>query len=345
MALEPPPAPGDIPRTHRAAITELLARYGLQVTAPPSPVDHSLNNHNYRAVTSEGSYFVRVHRKSQVREAGEREQRILLWATEQGLPVVAALADPEGRTLHPISGMVLSLFPWATGRQIASADATPAIARAMGAMHGRLQVVLRDYPPLELPRPGPRPHWDTAAAIDDLSRVDDLIRYYPSPGEEQLRVQASLREQLTLLESSEPRPRSDFDSLPVQPVHGDYHLGNILFDADSDVSAVLDWEFATQMPAIHELLRGLSLSGLLDEPLMAAYLAGYVTTNELDREQCAPGVELAWQALLHNTWDYRQRFIDGNRRVDPFSQGTRIQSWSDPAFRARLTETLLAFAV
>ncbi len=344
MSLEPSLESGVIPIAHVSAIDSLLRRYGLELKEPISAVANSLNNDNYRAETQEGPRFIRIHRKSQSQEAAEAEQAIVAWVAKQGLPVVPALADGEGRTLHALSGVVMSVYPWVAGHQAAHDTRTPRAAHAMGAMHGRLHTVLARYPGGSFPRQEIGPTWDIEASIEELSRVDDLIRYYPSPGEERLRIQAGLREQLDLLESPGPRVRNDFAELPPQLVHGDYHDGNVLFDDDLTVTAVLDWEFAGPRPPMFEILRAFSLSEIFTRPLMDAYLAGYAGRNRLVREHCELAVELAWQALLHNTWDYHQRFIEGNRRVDPLNLIARIRRWSEPGFRRTLTETLLAHA-
>ena len=344
MSLEPSLESGGIPPAHRVAIEGLLRRYGLELKRAISPVANSLNNENYRAETQDGLRFIRIHRKSQSREAAEAEQAIVAWVGKQGLPVAPALADRDGRTLHALSGVVMSVYPWVAGHQAVHDTRTPQAAHAMGAMHGRLHALLARYPGESYPRSGPGPTWDVDASIEELSRVDDLIRYYPSPGEERLRIQAGLREQLALLESSEPRPRSDFAELPLQLVHGDYHNGNVLFDDALNVTAVLDWEFAGLRPPMFEILRAFSLSELFGQPLKDAYLFGYAEHNRLPRELCGLAVEVAWQALLHSTWDYHQRFIEGNRRVDPLNLIERIRRWSEPGFRAGLLELLLAHA-
>lgn len=345
MALELPPDPDAVPRTHLATIGELLSRYELGFTGDrsvsPLPNAPRADSDYYRIQTSAGPRVVRIRRKGQTRGAAEAEERVLAWAAEHEIPVARPLADSEGRTLHSLSGLLLSLEHSIEGTALEPAIATTEQWFALGATLGRIHTALAGYPG-ELPN-GDDTAWDTVAAIDDLSRVDDLIRYYPSPGEAQLRVQAALRVQLELLESGAARPQSDFDELPRQPVHGGYRLESVLFDGES-VVAVMGWNAAARRVAIHELARSIAVAGLTQSDMLDAYLRGYRSNHVIDRSQCGDGVELTWQVLLHDTHAYRARFIEGDRGANPLELAPIFEEWRSPTVRNKLAAKLVQFA-
>lgn len=346
MTLDPQASPPDVPPSHLSAIDEVFARYGITRTAPPVPVAASVLNENYHVETSAGPRFVRFHKKSRTRERLLLEHDVIRWAAKHGIPVNEPLADTEGRTLHSVGGRLVAVFSWLEGRHRLRGTIGPEDAATMADMLGRIHATLSGYDRSPLPYGKVGSIWDTRASIENLSRVDDVIRYYPAPSVEQLRIQAALRVQLALLESNQPRPASDFASLALQPCHGDYHNGNVILAPTGGVLAVVDWEMVSLLPPVFELLRFLTFSRLLEPGLIEASLTAYRRHAPLVAADCALGVETWWQALLHDTWVYTARFIQGARNVEQFfpESADHIRRFSDPAYRAELTAMLVRHA-
>jgi homoserine kinase type II len=338
--MPPEPEPG-LSRAHRGAIDELLRRFGLELSGEPVPVAQSVLNANYRVETPTGTRFLRCYQPSRTRERIEREHAVTAWAGERGIPVAPPLADGTRHTVFSIGGRLWAVFPWVDGRSLLRGAMTPREARLLGAMNGRLHRVLAGWPAGDLHR-NSELSWDTERSIADLSRVDDLIRYYPAQTEEQLQVQGWIRDQLAMLEGGSARPAADFQGIPVQPCHGDPHERNLVVDGAGEPLAVVDWERFCLNPPAFELLRTLTFALLLDEPLISAFLAGYRAENRLDAETIAPCVEWWWQCQLNNTWVYRERFIKGNRAVEQFfAEGAAaLQRFADAGYRAGLAEQL-----
>lgn len=338
--MPPEPEPG-IPPAHRAAIAGLARTYAWELSGEPEQVPQSVSNTNYRVTTAAGARFVRAHRPSLTRERIEREHGVMVWAGERGIPVAPPLGDESGRTVHRIGGTLWSVFPWVEGRSLLRGAMTAREAGLLGAMNGRLHRVLADWPAGDLHR-NSELSWDTEKSIADLSRVDDLIRYYPAQSEEQLQVQGWLRDQMAMLEGGAARPAADFQGIPVQPCHGDPHERNLMVDATGEAVAVVDWERFCLTPPAFEVLRTLTFAHLLDEPLITAFLAGYRAENRLNAESIAPCVEFWWQSELHNTWEYRERFIKGNRAVEQFfAEGAAaLRRFTDAGYRAGLAGLL-----
>ncbi len=336
MTLPYPPADPTPARDPRD-IERALAAFGLTVQAPPEHIGESVLNENYRVETNDGPRFLRFVRKERLPERVLLEHRVMGHAARAGIPVPLPHAV-DGQPFVRVAGHLVQLYPWVEGR---IAEQSIADAEVVGAMEAATHVALSGVTDPELPRASSA-SWDTEEAIQVLSRIDDLIRYYPSPGDAELHIQETLRFQLEGLESSAVRPPSDFDGLPWQACHADYHNRNVMLGPGADVVAVVDWEIINTIPPVFELLRAVSFSDYLDPPLLRAYLRGYATRRRLSAEECHLGVEMWWQSRLHATWIYRQRFIEGNRLVDRFfdQEAALLHRFSDPAYRTELSDQL-----
>ena len=337
----PPPS---TPTAHVDAIDAVLPRWGLRRAGEPVPVADSVLNNNYRVDTSGGPRFVRIHKPTRTRETVAGEVRMMEHAGAAGIPVYPPLPANDGAIVQGSGGLLLSVWPWLEGHTLARGGVVPAAAAALGDMHGRLDTALADFRDATL-RPGRGgANWDTESSIAVLSRVDDLIRYYPAVPEMQVRVQETIRFRLRFLEGGAARPMSDFGGLTVQASHGDYHERNVMFTEDGSVLAVVDWEGRTVVPRVFGLIRAVDFCGILGSASQVGYIDAYGKHVRLSPEECRLGVEMWWQSVLHDAWALRVRFIEGDHRVERFfgEDGERLAVLADPEFRARLAETLVS---
>lgn len=323
---------------------ECLRPWDIEPLSPPRTVDGSALNYNYRVEAEGGPYFLRIHKRSRVREQLETEHAVIAWASEQGIPVNPPVPSADGRTLRSNGGSLVAVFPWIEASTFQRATLDEGEARLLGETLGMLQTKLR---PMDIPlrKSNGELEWDTDASIGALSRVDDLIRYYPAPGNERLRIQEAIRFQMELLESQEPRPSADFEHLVRQPCHSDFHERNVLV-RDGALVAVVDWERVSLTPPLFELLRALTFCWSLDEPLLSAFLGGYASNTTIEAAAVAPSVEMWWQQMLHNSWVYTESFIRGDHRVDRFFAETdrNMRRFAAPTFRESLVERIAACA-
>lgn len=323
-------------------LDRVLVRVGVKRQGILTQVHNSVQNENMRVQTNRGDYFVRFHNPRASERKLLREQRIMVWANAQGLPVVTPCCDAEGRSLWLEEGTWISLYPWVEGHTGIRGSIQPFEAHALGEMQGRLHATLALYEDPELPFEGSGSSWNTNHTLLCLDQIQQHLQKQANWEEEEKLVLNAIKVQRELLLSSSAHPISDFDALSRQPVHGDYHEGNVLLYAQNQVVAVVDWEMAGRLPRIFELIRTLSYVRLLTPELLAAFLSGYKRWCYFSKQECTLGVEMWWQSLLHDTWAWQRYFVEGDvrtKRFFPFVRA-RFQQFSDPAFRNQLTQTL-----
>ncbi len=338
FALESEPA--DERGGFESAIDSVLSEFGAHRAGKPVPVEGSVSNENFRVASDAGDLLVRFHKDTRERPRLELEHRMARHAEARGIPVILPLAKADGRALLRVRKRWVSVFPWGDG--LRHARPTEADAAAMGEMQGRMHRVLRTLDDPGLARGGTGTAWDTERSIASFSRVDDLIRYYPAPGEWQLMVQGQLRTQLAYLESGRALAASAFDWLPVQACHGDYHDRNVLFGEDGAVGAVVDWEMAGLLCPAFEVVRATVFGGMSGPALLGTYMEGYRRESHLDADVARGAVEQFWQLLMHDSWVFEMRFIRGERRVERFFEGreTMLGEFGDEGYRERLAEAI-----
>jgi homoserine kinase type II len=192
--------------------------------------------------TGAGDFVLKTYQTHASVAVIENEHRLLRWLTEAGLPfaVPAPLPARDGSTIcwGPPAHWH-ALFTWLPGGPGDARQSThlAAAGQALGAVHARLKLFPAD------PSPG-------VAAFGDLDHIHPQV---PDPLELFTRHQAyDGEEYASLLQWWETEVRAlrafvehAYTALPTQTIHGDFVMGNLLFQAD-DVTAVLDWEFAAQ---------------------------------------------------------------------------------------------------
>ncbi|MEP6871329.1 MAG: phosphotransferase [Anaerolineaceae bacterium] len=340
MSPEPAAPSETVTSQERRSIVEVLERLELTLAGEPLPVAESVINRNFAVPTSDGPRFVRFHAKSRSRERLELNLAASDFTALQGIPVVTALIDSKGRRLHALSNRFWSVYPWVEGVHLQRGSIDLEGATMLGELHGKLHAALRPFTDSRLQSDTNGSVWDAAQSLDDLGRVDDLIRYSPSPGAAQLRRQDQVRQVMELIDSPLSRPATDFATVQRAVCHGDFHERNVILGSAGDLLAVVDWDMVALLPPVFEVVRATSFMDILGAGLVEAYTIGYRRHAELT--QCEEGVEMWWQSQLHNTWVYRARFVQGNRAADQFLDDhfAMITALKNPAYRDKLAARL-----
>ncbi|WP_425329763.1 phosphotransferase [Streptomyces cacaoi] len=212
----------------------VLRQYDVGAPLSCDPVSQGLLNRGYRLTTTRGRFFLKHHLDGDpAAPAGpariERQHRAAARLGALGLPVVPAVADPEGRTVAVVSGRCYALHPWVEGRHRYGSELSAAQCGELGALLGRVHTRLAEV----LPQAG-TPSEESA----------DPAATYEVIGELLVHIRARLRRdsfdelaEHRLTERRELLRRYAGARPPVVParfhgwVHGDFHPLNLLYGA------------------------------------------------------------------------------------------------------------------
>ena len=317
-----------------AAIPDVLGLYGLWPYGEPAPVAGGTLNWNYRVSTDGGEYFLRRYRDDLETQRISGEHALLKWVAERGIPAPEPEQVPDRTTIAEIAGGRWALFPWVEGEVRQRGTLNESQAHSLGRAHGATQAILASHPASDGAQAWLT--WDKQVSLATLARVTAAAK--ESAAEDW--ILEALARQTRLLEALEVLAPPAFASLPCQMLHGDFHVAQVLWEAD-DIVAITDWEVWRTDARVWELVRSLAFSRLLDSPGLEPYLRGYREFITLSEEEARLGLRLWWQSRIVGLWAWQAHFLQGNDRAKEFFRATAAElqrfeddSWQ-PAIGAR----------
>ena len=209
-----------IPKTEAARIAKAYALGAVQAF---EGIAKGSVNTNYRLVTEQGTYFVRLD-ETRDRSQVEGEGELVAWLAENGFPTPEALTDRAGRRVRKLLGKPLQVYPWVPGEDFAAEKYRPADLTEAGRVLARLHRAAEGFP-RALPN-----RFGLIATAARWARIRAKARV---PAAEIREIDEALGEV-----SRVPAPPG-----PRGVVHGDWFADNLLFDKGRIVS-VLDFEAA-----------------------------------------------------------------------------------------------------
>jgi aminoglycoside phosphotransferase (APT) family kinase protein len=234
-----------------------------------------------------------------------RQGRIMAALARQGFPVPAVLAASDEQV---VDGRPFVLLEHVAGRRVEDAQADIDSRRLASSAVSTLR----------------RLHAIPAAATgldeEPVGLAGDLARWQVLLDRSGTDLHLPFEALRSALASSFPEPR------PPCLVHADYHFGNLLFDADGGVVAVLDWEIAEIGQPLIDLgclaVAGMSRGGDLVGPVPGPTLA----LKELAELYGADGAELGWYGAFScykysAVYAYNRMLHRRGKRIDAFNDG------------------------
>jgi len=216
------------------------------------------------------------------------------------IPAVAPLRFPDGSTLQETSeGIFYTLFPRVGGRspEELSSEQLIRLGRLLGRMHG-----------VAVSRPAPH-RVSLNPSTYGLQNLEFLLRQHGLPLEIRTRYEQVVTKICELLE-----PR--FSKLRLHRLHGDCHLGNLLWNERGPF--FLDFDDMVNGPAVQDLwliLSGRPVQDDLARNQLEDLLMGYEEFRDFDRSQIS--------------------LIEGLRALRFVHYAAWIaRRWKDPAFPA-----------
>ena len=319
----------------------VLRAWGLEAQSI-SRVRGGTLNFNFDVQTGSGRFFLRCYRPDLETSRIVGEHRLVQWLADRAIPTSLPVEASSGEVLLTHEESRWALFKWVDGRSVERGRLSAPQARALGAMHGRIQETLARHPQSAGARFGQR--WDRDRSLGLLGELVETARTRElAPW-----LIAGIERQRQLLQSSEVLPPEHFSALPCQLLHGDFHDEQVLFGRDRDeVAAVVDWEIWHTDARAWELVRALSFSLLLDSPRLDDYLEGYGEHARLAESEIQLALTLWFQSRIVGVWAWWAFVMDGNERVERFFPAmlTELGHISEPAWRESVRTRVVRGAV
>ncbi len=206
-------------------------------------------NLNLRVQTTTGDYVVRVHRPWVTTARLQTLQTIKKQLHAAGFPVPQPLATPAGATLLRCANRLVEVEPFMEGgNEIHSWEYYRIAFSMLGKLHDTLDAVV-DRSAFVQPRAS---NYGTPQMLLRWTQrtATVLHRWLPTPMITQaLQICAETH---TLLLAMQDWWQHAGSQLPQQPIHGDYRIGNVLFD-DRRVLAILDLDFVAVRERVYDL--------------------------------------------------------------------------------------------
>ncbi|MUM77723.1 phosphotransferase [Pseudodesulfovibrio sp. F-1] len=199
----------------------------------------------------------------------------LLGLAQDGLPVPAPMADPDGRILIQDQGAYWQLSPFVPGDPLPQPDYVDQPER--GIHLGRFLASLR--------RAG-------AGSRDfDGEPGFSLPGYIKTLMATIAQRQPDLHRELTPILAAATPLAEAWPDLETAPCHGDFHPGNVIWRG-TGVAAVIDWEFAGHRPVLFDAANCLGCVGIEEPAALVRGLAPALLRTLRD-EACLPPRALA----------------------------------------------------
>lgn len=300
---------------------ELLRRHGLGPPLTLRPAPGGMLNQNLFATTARGQFFLKGYRYAELAPV-QREHDLIDFARGRDVPAVAPLRGPGGATALRVGGRIWAVYPLLVDRQESAETLSAMHASSMGRMLGRIHAALATLPLRQAARyPVRGLAWDSKRASEEMAEYEKAIARRPHLDEFDRHALASFSYRRTLIGGGLPPPAA-FAGLPSQLVHGDFHEGNVFFDARGEVSGVIDWELAYTGPRALEIVRAMDFALRVSQEELAgwervrAFLQGYATEAPLTLAECEAMPDLYWANRVHSLWVYEEHYRKGSARTD-----------------------------
>ncbi len=264
----------------------------------------------WRAATPEGDFLVKAYRgddwpQQRVAETLAVQHRL----AQQGLPVPAVRTNGRGELTTPLPhSITLAVMDFAPGAHLPPSSISPDVARLVGSVLGRMHRALRN-----LPMSGTRPFIPaTDLIIERAAQLLEAARSRPQP-DEMDRLAMETAEYRIRAVRQRPVSPADYEHAVFQVVHGDFYPGNLLFDGQKRLTAIIDFDFCGPRWRGLELGRAvvetaLRPGGSIDAAVARALVQGYQTENPLPLAERRVIFRLWYDYLLSSTYPLPLRY-------------------------------------
>ena len=259
-------------------------------------------NSNFAIELADARFFLRVY-EEQDADGARAEAKLLAYLASRGVPTAAPIARRDGSLLSKARGKPAALFAWMPGAMRCQAGVSVGDAEQVGAALGRVHVAGADAE-------------RGAGRFREADLFGRLDRIAASAAPALAAEAAPLREALRTWSSQRD------GTLPRGLVHGDLFRDNVLWGEDGRISALLDFESASDGVLAYDLMVTVlawCVGDTLDTRLFRALVAGYESVRPLRAIEkdalCTEGCLAALRFTVTRITDYAMRGEVGLRVI------------------------------
>ncbi len=301
----------------------LLAAYGFGEFRGLEGVAGGSVNSNFRLThatpTGERQVFLRLYEERDLAGA-RRETAMIEKLARAGVPTPAPFARTDGALVSVTCGKPAALLPWSEGVMRCQAGVTANDARCIGQALARVHITgsLEECE-------------DGRFRLEDLSSRLDRVARCGSP--QLVALVPSLRSRLVRAHTARD------PLLPRGLVHGDLFRDNVLWGAEGQIAALLDFESACDGTYAYDLMVTIlawCFGDDLERHLTSAMCEGYEAVRPLSHRErsglYAEGVFATLRFTITRITDYAMREVTQGPRV--------VKDWQRFAKRLESLESL-----
>jgi hydroxylysine kinase len=188
---------------------------------------------SFHVVTDDGEFVLKISHPGDDPHVVGMQSAAMRHASEAGLPVPLLMPTTDGST-HPVEhGRVLRLLTWIPGELLLDHWPDVTALESLGERLATLNAALASF---EHPAAHRTFAWDLRA-IGDLR---ELLHLAPTP------TVATVIDEVTAV-------LPEYEAMPAQLVHGDFHPGNVIVDERGEVTGILDFGDSIAAPRVLDL--------------------------------------------------------------------------------------------
>ncbi|MEU6145058.1 phosphotransferase [Streptomyces sp. NPDC047081] len=322
----------DLPSTDNLPV--VADAYGLGTVYSGRYLAEGLLNRNWRITTDKGTFALKEVVNTPVDKL-RRSLAVLGELEATGLPVCAPYLSLAGEPVVTVGERSYCLLPWVEGEHRPGAELQESEATSLGVLLGRIHRGLAD-PALPLGEVGERPRAKVTApeaALAEAERFLRLIAQLDTPGAFDQATERALKQRTKLIaEHAEQRPADEWPRGPWGWTHGDFQPLNLLWRHEA-VAAVIDWDRLGIRPYGEEVVRTAQVqfgtaAGHLDLQLVAAFVAGYRSQQNLADEDLVDAIERLWWKRMTDYWQLQFHYDKSDFGADAlWESGERLIAW------------------
>jgi len=304
----------------KSDIEKILNEYSLGNLKDFNLILVGVSSENYRIQTSQGLFFLKKHRK----EASKRLksiERIEHLFNSHGFPIVCPIMNKAGKYYSIHENNYFVVYPFISGKSFKNGQAPLNAFSKLGVLLANIHLLTKggikesyaDVKVYFMP-------FNPEQILEYINKHLDRISHLDKKSAYDLQAEKGLFLKRDMITKFAPQfKKISFDKFNLG--HGDYHLENIFFDPQQNISAVFDLDMAGPMPRMYELVRSIMISCFAhvyaeDRIIQAeAFIKAYYEKYPFEKDDFKKGMDTFYFKTF-STWRERAHYEESDNRTD-----------------------------